>query len=482
MNTLVRFGTCLLVSVFVFSFFLPSQAIEVGAEAPSLGAMRIINPEVYEEAPFIGLKGKVTVIDFWATWCGPCIESIPHWNELTEKFASKGVQFLAITAENEALVRRFLKRSPIKSWVGIEGLGPSLRHLYGIRGIPATVIINKQGTVVAVTHPIRLQPEHIEEVLATGTSSLRALEKKAADAPADAPKNEVTTVASEPPLIELSVKRSPPREPGRGFDMWSGNSERTEITGEHASVQNALLNFFGSRKPQLDLRTKLPTEDYHFKARLPIASPADRDALFTAFFKTSFGLHVSRKTGPRDVWIATRVSTNAPGLSTPVPGGVGGGGNAPGRLDLRRGKISWALGYFEEWLGHPVIDEIGDTNAYDIHLRWELPKAELALHEAEPKTVELLFTPDTAAEQNLTPEQQIILQAMRGKLSRDEMASLPADKREEYTLIAQEMAKPEEDRFKPTQETILALARTQLGIELKPAQRAMEILVVTAED
>ena len=481
MKALLRFGTCL--AALLFAAF-PSRAIDVGAEAPSLGEMRVINPEFLQDAPFIGLKGKITVIDFWATWCGPCIESIPHWNKLADNFAPKGVQFLAITDENEALVRRFLKRTPIKSWVGVEGPGPSLRDVYGISGIPTTVIVNKPGIVVAVTHPIRLKPEHIDEVIATGNSSLRPIAKEELEPPPANPPAEpkTETVETSRPILQLTVKPSGSRQPGRGFNMWSGKPDKTEINGEHATVEAALVNFFEIRKPQLDLRTRLPAEDYDFDVRLPISTPADRAALFTAFFKTSFGLQISRTNAHRDVWVATRISTNAPALSPPVPGGVGGGGNAPGRIDLRRGKIAWALGYFEEWLGQQVLDETGDTNTYDIHLRWEISKAELALHEADREVVGLLFEPDSAAEINLTADQQRILQAMRGKLSREEMAALPAARREEYILVAKEMAKPENDRFKPTPETILHLARTQLGLDLKRSQRPMEILIVEPEN
>ena len=47
--------------------------------------------------PLDSLKGKVVVLEFWTTWCGPCVAAIPHLNELSEKYADKPVQFIAIS-------------------------------------------------------------------------------------------------------------------------------------------------------------------------------------------------------------------------------------------------------------------------------------------------------------------------------------------------------------------------------------------------
>lgn len=66
-----------------------------GKPAPALSVRNWLNTKPLSTAD---LKGKIVVLDFWATWCGPCLAAVPHTNELQKKYADQGVVFIAICA------------------------------------------------------------------------------------------------------------------------------------------------------------------------------------------------------------------------------------------------------------------------------------------------------------------------------------------------------------------------------------------------
>lgn len=97
-------------------------------------------------------KGKVVVIDFWASWCGPCRRENPHMVELYNEVHDKGVEFLGVSLDKEK--DKWLKAieddglvwnhvSDLKFW------NSKAAKMYGINGIPATVVIDKEGKIVA---------------------------------------------------------------------------------------------------------------------------------------------------------------------------------------------------------------------------------------------------------------------------------------------------------------------------------------------
>src|SRR5262249_33930918 len=63
-----------------------AQGPQIGDNPPQLGLETILQAPAGTEATWASLKGKVVVLEFWATWCGPCIAAIPHLNEMADQF------------------------------------------------------------------------------------------------------------------------------------------------------------------------------------------------------------------------------------------------------------------------------------------------------------------------------------------------------------------------------------------------------------
>jgi thiol-disulfide isomerase/thioredoxin len=95
------------------------------------------------------LKGKVVVLDFWATWCGPCVKGLPKVSEVTKKLADQGVVFVACNlAEDKETVEKFLTNKQLSIAVAL--CDQALGGKFGVSGIPHTVVIGADGVVKKV--------------------------------------------------------------------------------------------------------------------------------------------------------------------------------------------------------------------------------------------------------------------------------------------------------------------------------------------
>jgi len=90
-------------------------------------------------------KGKVLVVDFWATWCGPCRHLIPEMNEWAKKF-EKDVVFVGVSDEPAETVKKFMTDTPMNYSVAVD---PQKRmsKVLGVQGIPHVMIVSADGVV-----------------------------------------------------------------------------------------------------------------------------------------------------------------------------------------------------------------------------------------------------------------------------------------------------------------------------------------------
>jgi thiol-disulfide isomerase/thioredoxin len=105
------------------------------------------------DVPLSKYKGKVLVLDFWATWCGPCKVEIPHFVEFQDKYGQAGLQIVGISVDDTADKLAPYVRDMKMNYPVLQGLNhDEVQDAYGpIVGIPVSVVISRDGKICA-TH------------------------------------------------------------------------------------------------------------------------------------------------------------------------------------------------------------------------------------------------------------------------------------------------------------------------------------------
>jgi thiol-disulfide isomerase/thioredoxin len=96
-------------------------------------------------------KGKeIVILDFWATWCAPCIATMPDLIKVTNEYRDRGVVFYAVNLEEDPeTISRFLAKKGLEVTVALDR-DAAVAKAYGVIGVPRRVLIDRSGTVVAV--------------------------------------------------------------------------------------------------------------------------------------------------------------------------------------------------------------------------------------------------------------------------------------------------------------------------------------------
>jgi thiol-disulfide isomerase/thioredoxin len=122
------------------AFSLSGASLKVGDAFPDLAKFKL-------EGTLPGTKGKVVLIDFWASWCAPCKKSFPALNELHERYGSRGLIILAVNVdEQRAKMEAFLKSMPAKFAV-VRDAEQKLVAKTEVESMPTSFVLDATGRV-----------------------------------------------------------------------------------------------------------------------------------------------------------------------------------------------------------------------------------------------------------------------------------------------------------------------------------------------
>lgn len=115
----------------------------IGAAAPGFDLPGTAGP-----VRLADLRGRVVLVDFWASWCAPCKQSFPWMNEMQAKYGPKGLQVVAINVDGKrADADRFLATTPVQFAIAFDPAGNTPKA-YAIKGMPSSFIVSGDGKVL----------------------------------------------------------------------------------------------------------------------------------------------------------------------------------------------------------------------------------------------------------------------------------------------------------------------------------------------
>ena len=113
------------------------------------------------------LRGKVVVLNFWATWCPPCRKEMPDLEKLYQQFKEQGLEILAISDEDSGKVKPFIAQHKVTYPILLDP-GRKVNELFQIEGIPKTFVYDRNGKLVAQSIDMRTRRQFLEMLAQAG--------------------------------------------------------------------------------------------------------------------------------------------------------------------------------------------------------------------------------------------------------------------------------------------------------------------------
>lgn len=358
---------------------------KIGTQLPNLELSPILNFN-QQKAKLHDFKGKVVILNFWATWCSPCVKALSHLDVLQEEF-KENLQIFAVTnSDSKQRIEKFLTKFNTKLAIVVDSIY-ILKKEYPHRTISHTVLIGIDGKVKAVTKPDKITSEIINKAI-KGESI--AIEEKrdvfGFDYDAPLPDENLKFKFKLTGYNEAATAMRKPITNGKVFltnhSLWSLYAFSYPITINEMYRSRSIfrVNFYFDGKYYPALKILKDKEHKYYQKKedaycleivAPDFGPEKIYKMMISFLHQNFELKSRLEKRKTKVKILKRIKSPlklkkaSPDPESRKASGYGGGG-----ISYYNTKVSIIARFLEGMgiAGMPVLDETGLTDNYDIEM------------------------------------------------------------------------------------------------------------------
>jgi uncharacterized protein (TIGR03435 family) len=358
---------------------------QIGKPVPNYTFSKILNSND-NEISLQDLKGKVVILEFWATWCGPCIPAMKKLDSLQKEFKDE-LAVITISSENKERLEKFIKSSKTGLMV-VSDTMHSANFKYKV--IPHSIIIDKNGIVRAIT-----SPEHITKAVVSNLILKDQIELESKDDFYINPNLEVKlikSISNSNYRIELKNYDQEKRGSTRFLIDTEGNVNGIDIW--NSTLPRLYQSLFDVSSPsRIVFRDSLSENDfpydkeYQYNFTLEVSSDYQNKwrTIGIAFLNENFDVNAKRGIKNLECYVLKNIDNTIEESSSDKTEYMFMGTI----LKTKKIKISQLAAYLENFTDVPVVDKTNLKGDYDIEFEWQAedPKT---LH-SELRTYGLIF-------------------------------------------------------------------------------------------
>jgi len=352
---------------------------KIGYKTPDLSFTNLLN-DTATEAQLHEYEEELLILDFWATWCGPCIQAFPKMEKLQEKFKGR-VKVVAITDDPQSRIEKFLENKPLNFTVAIDE-DRIFNDYFKHQVIPHYVILDAQKVVKAVVSSDFITEENITKLLA-GENVAFTEKKEQMDFDENQPFSTRNTTpvyqSTLLPYMEGAPGMSNTGHPDLDYRIFAYNTTFPSL------IRMAYQFPYSRTIEKLENPEKhsyKKENQYCYELIVPDAFKEDRLEIMKREIAQFSGLTATVESKMTDVYLLQKIentsitipeSTQKPDPNAFIVYGQG--------ITLQGQPMADLASFYENNLNKPVIDETGYTAVYDLKVAWFEESGEQSLDE-----------------------------------------------------------------------------------------------------